>query len=65
VPSEANFVWVTAASPVEAFEALLAEGVIVRAFGAAGALRVTVPSREDAPAVVAAFEGAAKRPGTF
>jgi histidinol-phosphate aminotransferase len=65
LPSEANFVWVTAAKPAEAFGALLAQGVIVRAFGAAEALRVTVPSREDVPAVVAAFGAAAEHLGTF
>lgn len=65
LPSEANFVWVETTKAAEAFEALLEEGVIVRAFEGAGALRVTVPSAADAAAVVAAFEAAAGRLGTF
>ncbi|HEY3318202.1 MAG TPA: histidinol-phosphate transaminase [Coriobacteriia bacterium] len=65
LPSETNFVWVSAAKPVEAFEALLEEGVIVRSFGPAGALRVTVPSAQDAPAVIAAFEAAVARLGSL
>ncbi len=65
LPSEANFVWVVTERPVEAFEALLAEGVIVRGFGAADALRVTVPSAEDAPAVAAAFEAVVGRLGSL
>jgi histidinol-phosphate aminotransferase len=65
LPSETNFVWVETDKPVEAFDALLAEGVIVRGFGAVPALRVTIPSAKDAPAVVAAFEAAAERLGSF
>jgi histidinol-phosphate aminotransferase len=65
LPSETNFIWVKTAKPAEAFEALLAEGVIVRSFGPAEALRVTIPSAEDAPAVVAAFETAVARLGSF
>jgi histidinol-phosphate aminotransferase len=65
LPSQTNFIWVQTEQPVEAFEALLAEGVIVRGFGAVPALRVTTPSPEDAPAVLRAFEAAAERLGSF
>jgi histidinol-phosphate aminotransferase len=65
LPSETNFVWVKTSKPAEAFDALLAEGVIVRGFGPAEALRVTVPSAEDTPAVMAAFESAVERLGRF
>jgi hypothetical protein len=65
VPSQTNFVWLHTHRPVEAFEALLAEGVIVRGFGAVPALRVTTPSPADAPAVINAFEAAAERLGGF
>ena len=63
VPSEANFVYVHTAKPVEVFEALLGEGVIVRDFGTAPALRVGVGTPDDTLATVAAFEVVVERLG--
>ena len=63
VPSEANFVYVHTANPVEVFEALLGEGVIVRDFGTAPALRVGVGTPDDTFATVAAFTAVAERLG--
>lgn len=57
-PSEANFVYFHTTKPTEAFEALLAEGVIVRAFGTAPALRMTVCAPKDTDHVVRALEAA-------
>ncbi len=58
VPSETNFVWMKTERPVEVFEALLAEGIIVRAFGPAPALRVGIGTLEDTDATIAAIEAA-------
>jgi histidinol-phosphate aminotransferase len=63
VPSEANFVYMLTEKPVEVFEALLAEGVIVRDFGTAPALRVGIGTPEDTNATVAALEAAVARLG--
>ena len=63
VPSEANFVYVRTERPVEVFEALLGEGVIVRDFGTAPALRVGVGTPEDTWATIEAFEAVAARLG--
>lgn len=57
-PSQANFVYVHTDRPRDLFEALLAEGVIVRDFGTSPALRVGVGTEEDTAATVAAFERA-------
>jgi len=65
VPSEANFVYFKAERPVEVFEALLAEGVIVRDFGTSPALRMTIGTPEDTQVVVRAFEAAHARLGGF
>ncbi len=64
VPSEANFVYVKTVRPVEVFEALLSEGVIVRDFGNAPALRVTVGTAEDSRRTIEAFEAAVARLGS-
>jgi histidinol-phosphate aminotransferase len=56
VPSETNFVYVHAESPVEVFQALLSQGVIVRDFGTAPAVRVGVGAPDDTTVTVAAFE---------
>ncbi|MCX8008003.1 MAG: histidinol-phosphate transaminase [Coriobacteriia bacterium] len=61
--SETNFVYVHATRPVEAFQALLAEGVIVRDFGTSPALRVTLGTREDTERTIRAFEAAVARLG--
>ena len=53
----------TTEKPVEVFEALLAEGVIVRDFGTAPALRVGVGTPEDTRATVAAFEAVVAKLG--
>jgi histidinol-phosphate aminotransferase len=63
VPSETNFVYLRTERPVEVFEALLGEGVIVRDFGTAPALRVGVGTPEDTRATIAAFEAVATRLG--
>ncbi|MDP2300385.1 MAG: histidinol-phosphate transaminase [Actinomycetota bacterium] len=65
VPSEANFVYIKTERPVEVFEALLAEGVIVRDFGNAPALRVTVGTPEESRRVVEAFEAVVTRLGAY
>lgn len=65
VPSETNFVWVSTKKPVEVFEALLAEGVIVRGFGATPALRVGVGSPDDTRATIAAFEAVLAKLGSL
>lgn len=45
--SQTNFVWVHTDRPSELFEALLAHGVIVRAFGPAPALRIGVGTPDE------------------
>ena len=64
VPSEANFVWVKTEKPVEVFQGLLAEGVIVRGFGTTPALRVTVGAPEDTKRTIEAFEAVVARLGS-
>lgn len=64
VPSETNFVYVKTERPVEVFEALLEEGVIVRDFGNAPALRVGVGSPEDTMRTIEAFEAVVARLGS-
>lgn len=64
VPSEANFVWVKTEKPVEVFEALLREGVIVRGFGQVPALRVTVGTPEENRRTIEAFEAVVARLGS-
>ena len=63
VPSETNFVYVRTERPVEVFEALLGEGVIVRDFGTAPALRVGIGTPDDTRATIAAFEAISTRLG--
>ncbi len=63
VPSEANFVWIRTERPVEVFEGLLAEGVIVRPFGTTPALRVGVGTPEDSRRTIEAFEAVIARLG--
>ena len=63
VPSETNFVYVHTEAPGELFEALLAQGVIVRDFGTSPALRVGVGTEEDTAATIAAFEAALEGTG--
>ena len=65
VPSETNFIYVLTDKPVEVFEGLLAEGVIVRGFGSAPALRVGVGTPEDTDATVAAFEAVIAKLGSI
>jgi histidinol-phosphate aminotransferase len=65
VPSETNFVYILTEKPVEVFHALLAEGVIVRDFGSAPALRVGVGTPDDTDATVAAFEAVHKKLGAI
>ena len=56
VPSQTNFVYIHTSKPIEVFQALLSEGVIVRDFGTATALRVGLGSPEDTNATISAFE---------
>lgn len=63
VRSEANFVYMHTDRPVEVFEALLGEGVIVRDFGTAPALRVGIGTPEDTRLTIAAFEAVVDRLG--
>lgn len=65
VPSEANFVYVLTEKPVEVFEALLAEGIIVRDFGTSKALRVGVGTPDDTEATIKAFEAAVAKFGSI
>lgn len=65
VPSETNFVYFRTEKPVEAFQALLEEGVIARDFGTAPALRLGVGTPEDTELTIAAFEAVAEKLGTF
>ena len=64
VPSETNFVWIKTEKPVEVFEGLLREGVIVRGFGAAPALRVGVGTPDDSRRTIEAFEAVIARLGS-
>jgi len=65
VPSETNFVYMLTKKPVEVFEALLAEGIIVRDFGTAPALRVGIGTPEDTDATVAALTAAVAKLGAI
>ena len=65
VPSETNFVYLHTERPVEVFDALLAEGVIVRDFGTAPALRVGIGTPEDTRATIAAFEAVVAKLGSL
>jgi histidinol-phosphate aminotransferase len=65
VPSETNFVYFKTEKPVEVFKALLEEGVIVRDFGNAPALRLGVGTPEDTVITVAAFEAVVEKLGTI
>jgi histidinol-phosphate aminotransferase len=62
-PSETNFVYVHTAKPVEVFEALLAEGIIVRDFGTAPALRVGVGTPDESRALCSALERVVEKLG--
>jgi len=65
VPSETNFVYMLTKRPVEVFEALLAEGIIVRDFGTSPALRVGIGTPEDTDATVSAIEAAVAKLGAL
>lgn len=56
VPSQTNFVYVATDRPQEVFQELLSDGVIVRDFGTAPALRVGIGTPEDTQVTVEAFE---------
>lgn len=64
-PSETNFVYVHTSRPVEAFQALLSEGVIVRDFGTSPALRVTIGTPSDTERTIRAFEAASAKLSRF
>lgn len=63
--SETNFVYFHTARPVEVFDALLDEGVIVRDFGNAPALRVGIGTPEDTHVTITALEAVAARLGSI
>lgn len=63
VPSQTNFVYILTDRSKQLFDALLGEGIIVRDFGTAPALRVGVGTPEDTAATIAAFEAALARLG--
>jgi len=65
VPSETNFVYAKTERPVEAFQALLEEGVIVRDFGSAPALRVGIGTPDDTRGTIQAFEAVVARLGSI
>lgn len=65
VPSEANFVYIKTEKPVEVFEALLDEGVIVRGFGNAQALRVGIGTAYETKRTIAAFEAVVEKLGVI
>jgi histidinol-phosphate aminotransferase len=54
--SSANFVWVFLPEPLKTFQDLLERGVIVRAFGPTGGLRVGVGTSESTDATIKAFD---------
>jgi histidinol-phosphate aminotransferase len=58
VISETNFVYVLTERPAELFETFLGQGVIVRDFGTAPALRIGIGTPEDTDATIAALESA-------
>ena len=62
-PSHTNFVYVKTDRPVEIAQALIEEGVIVRGFGAAPALRVGVGSPEETDTTIGAFDRVVDRLG--
>jgi histidinol-phosphate aminotransferase len=55
-PSEANFVWVMHDGADHIYEELMKEGVIVRSFGAADAIRITIGSHDDTIATIEALK---------
>ncbi len=55
-PSQTNFVWAHIPDADAAFQQLLERGVVVRSFGAADALRITVGTADDVTATLAALE---------
>jgi histidinol-phosphate aminotransferase len=65
VPSETNFVYIHTERPVEVFQALLSQGVIVRDFGNSPAVRVGVGSPDDTRVTIAAFEAVVAKLGTL
>jgi len=65
VRSETNFVYVMTQRPTEVFETLLSQGIIVRDFGTAPALRVGIGTPDDTKATIAAFESAVASLGSL
>lgn len=65
VPSETNFVYLKTEQPVEVFNALLEQGVIVRDFGTAPALRLGIGTPDDTDTVIAAFESVVEKLGSL
>jgi histidinol-phosphate aminotransferase len=61
-PSSTNFVYALFNEPQEVFNKLLGEGVIVRDFGTAPALRIGIGTPDDTRATVAALRHALGRP---
>ena len=63
-PSHTNFVYIRTDRPVEVAQALIEEGVIVRGFGPAPALRVGIGSPQETRATIEAFERVVARLGS-
>jgi histidinol-phosphate aminotransferase len=63
VGSQTNFVYALVDKPAEVFEVLLGEGVIVRDFGTAPALRIGIGTAEDTDATIAALRMAVDKVG--
>jgi histidinol-phosphate aminotransferase len=61
--SQTNFVYIHTGQPTKLFEMLLNEGVIVRDFGTAPALRVGIGTPEDTLRTIEAFEAVASQTG--
>ncbi|HET6498476.1 MAG TPA: histidinol-phosphate transaminase, partial [Coriobacteriia bacterium] len=65
VPSETNFVYVKTERSGPVFDALLDEGVIVRDFGTAPALRVGIGTNTDTNVTIEAFRAVRARLGVI
>jgi histidinol-phosphate aminotransferase len=63
-PSHTNFVFIRTERPVEVFQALLEEGIIVRGFGSMPGLRVGIGTPDETRRACEAFEAVAERLGS-
>jgi histidinol-phosphate aminotransferase len=63
-PSQTNFVYIKTERPVEVFQALLEEGIIVRDFGSMPGLRVGIGTPDETRLACEAFEAVVARLGS-